>query len=301
MRPETYLSTSRTCIYHNGSKLPFAAAQVGQAFTTGYVVDLEFLMFPREEEKTAKDAAKLRLGDAVTNGTVNNRTLGYFIGRVYLFLTCLGIGKERLWFHQHLIGCSYGWIQCVGIADRFAYDLRAHSEKKFSAPKEVDNQKIVEALEAMYEKDAMEVKAALELKGEVEFQICTPGKAVTIKACMVSISKETKRAQKVFIPSVIEPSSVYTRPSKAGDEVEPLNVFCFPPVLAPIKSTTMGKRYARTDELGVPFAVTVNTTTTVTIRERDSRKQIRVEIRKVACVVQDVINGVRTWADIQLE
>jgi glycyl-tRNA synthetase len=25
------------------------------------------------------------------------------------------------------IECSYGWIECVGIADRSAYDLKAHS------------------------------------------------------------------------------------------------------------------------------------------------------------------------------
>ncbi|KAK8938821.1 hypothetical protein KSP39_PZI011111 [Platanthera zijinensis] len=76
-----------------------------------------------------------------TFGTVNNETLSYFIGRVYLFLTHLGIDKERLRFRQHLpnemahyaaycwdaeIECSYGWIECVGIADRSAYDLRAH-------------------------------------------------------------------------------------------------------------------------------------------------------------------------------
>lgn len=75
-------------------------------------------------------------------GIVNNETLGYFIGRVYLFLTRLGIDKERLRFRQHLanemahyaadcwdaeIECSYGWIECVGIADRSAYDLRAHT------------------------------------------------------------------------------------------------------------------------------------------------------------------------------
>lgn len=61
---------------------------------------------------------------------------------MYLFLTHLGIDKDRLRFRQHLpnemahyaadcwdaeIECSYGWIECVGIADRSAYDLRAHS------------------------------------------------------------------------------------------------------------------------------------------------------------------------------
>ena len=42
--------------------------------------------------------------------------------------------------------------------------------------------------------------------------------------------------------------------------------------------TTVGKRYARTDELGVPFGITVDgqtfEDTTVTVRERDSTKQV---------------------------
>lgn len=81
----------------------------------------------------------------VMQGIVNNQTLGYFIGRVYLFLTELGIDKQRLRFRQHLanemahyaadcwdaeIESSYGWIECVGIADRSAYDLRAHSVRE---------------------------------------------------------------------------------------------------------------------------------------------------------------------------
>lgn len=83
---------------------------------------------------------------SVLQGIVNNATLGYFIGRVYLFLTYLGIDKDRLRFRQHLanemahyaadcwdaeIESSYGWIECVGIADRSAYDLRAHTVRVF--------------------------------------------------------------------------------------------------------------------------------------------------------------------------
>lgn len=78
----------------------------------------------------------------VVQGIVDNETLGYFIARVYLFLTSLGIHKERLRFRQHLqnemahyaqdcwdaeIECSYGWFECVGLADRSAFDLKAHS------------------------------------------------------------------------------------------------------------------------------------------------------------------------------
>ncbi|KAK1318338.1 hypothetical protein QJS10_CPB04g00106 [Acorus calamus] len=423
MRPETaqgIFVNFKDLYYYNGNKLPFAAAQIGQAFRNEIsprqgllrvreftlaeiehfvdpedkahpkfsdVASLEFLMFPREAQLGGEQARKIILGEAVSKGTVNNETLGYFIGRVYLFLTRLGIDKDRLRFRQHLpnemahyaadcwdaeIECSYGWIECVGIADRSAYDLRAHTDKsgvqlvaqeKFSEPREVEklvitpskkdlglafkaSQKMVtEALEAMTEKEALEMKASLESKGEVAFQVCTLGKTVTINKKMVSISVVKKKEhQRVFTPSVIEPSfgigriiyclfehSFYTRASKAEDEQ--LNVFRFPPLVAPIKctvfplvkipkfedvarqiaksltaagishiiditGTSIGKRYARTDEIGVPFAVTVDSTSTVTIRERDSKDQIRVGIEEVAAVIKEVTDGQSTWADV---
>ncbi|KAG6516905.1 glycine--tRNA ligase, mitochondrial 1-like [Zingiber officinale] len=423
MRPETaqgIFVNFKDLYYYNGNKLPFAAAQIGQAFRNeisprqgllrvreftlaeiehfvdpndkshpkfGDVAELEFFMFPREEQLAGKSAQPMVLGEAVSKGIVNNETLGYFIGRVYLFLTLLGIDKERLRFRQHLpnemahyaadcwdaeIECSYGWIECVGIADRSAYDLRAHSEKsgvplvaheKFPEPREVEklvivpskkelglafkgNQKmVVEALEAMSEEEALEMKATLESKGEMDFHICTIGKTVSITKKMVSISMEKKKEhQRVFTPSVIEPSfgigriiyclfehSFYTRPSKAEDEQ--LNVFRFPPLVAPIKctvfpliksqkfddvakiiaksltatgishiiditGTSIGKRYARTDEIGVPLAITVDSTTSVTIRDRDSKQQIRIGIDEVASVVKEVTDGESTWGDV---
>ncbi|KAI7984929.1 hypothetical protein LOK49_LG14G01325 [Camellia lanceoleosa] len=424
MRPETaqgIFVNFKDLYYYNGNKLPFAAAQIGQAFRNeisprqgllrvreftlaeiehfvdpddkshpkfSEVLNLEFLMFPREDQVSGQSARTIRLGEAVSEGIVNNETLGYFIGRVYLFLTYLGIDKERLRFRQHLanemahyaadcwdaeIECSYGWIECVGIADRSAYDLHAHTDKsgvplvaaeKFSEPREVeklviapvkkelglafkgDQKMVVEALEAMGEKEAMEMKATLESKGEVQFTVCTLGKDVSIMKNMVTISKEMKKEhQRVFTPSVIEPSfgigriiyclyehSFYTRPSKGGDEQS--NVFRFPPLVAPIKctvfplvqnqqyeevakriaksltaagisykiditGTSIGKRYARTDELGVPLAITVDSTTSVTLRERDSKKQIRVNVEEVASVVKEVTDGLSTWADVQ--
>ncbi|KAG5554006.1 hypothetical protein RHGRI_011768 [Rhododendron griersonianum] len=62
--------------------------------------------------------------------------------------------------------------------------------------------------------------------------------------------------------------------------------------------TSIGKRYARTDELGVPLAITMDSTTSVTLRERDSNQQIRVSIEEVASVVKEVTNGLNTWNDV---
>lgn len=101
----------------------------------------------------------------------------------------------------------------------------------------------------MGEKEAMEMKETLESKGEAAFNVCTLEKVVTIKKNMVSISKEIKKEhQRVFTPSVIEPSfgigriiyclyehSFNTRPNRDGDEQ--MNFFSFPPLVAPIKCT----------------------------------------------------------------
>ena len=47
-------------------------------------------------------------------------------------------------------------------------------------------------------------------------------------------------------------------------------------------SGSIGRRYARADEIGVPFCITVDnqslTDNTVTLRDRDTREQIRLNI-----------------------
>jgi len=56
------------------------------------------------------------------------------------------------------------------------------------------------------------------------------------------------------------------------------------------------------DEIGIPFAVTIDFDTlknrTVTIRERDSTQQIRVKIEQVVSIVQSLSNQTTNWSII---
>ena len=65
-----------------------------------------------------------------------------------------------------------------------------------------------------------------------------------------------------------------------------------------ITGTSIGKRYARKNELGVPFSITTNSETSVTIRERDSKEKIRVSVEEEAFVVKEEIEGHSTWANV---
>ena len=129
------------------------------------VKDVELDLLDRHvQEAGTTQIKRMTIGDAVANGTVANETLGYFLARINLFLLKIGINPKRLRFRQHManemahyatdcwdaeIENSFGWTECVGCADRAAYDLSVHS-KKTGAPMTASEQ-----LETpiVYEKD----------------------------------------------------------------------------------------------------------------------------------------------------
>ena len=57
---------------------------------------------------------------------------------------------------------------------------------------------------------------------------------------------------------------------------------------------SIGKRYARMDEIGTPYCVTIDgqtsTDQTVTIRERDTLKQERVNLGRVGAYLSERLN-----------
>uniref|UniRef100_A0A8B9VA35 Glycine--tRNA ligase n=1 Tax=Anas zonorhyncha TaxID=75864 RepID=A0A8B9VA35_9AVES len=178
LRPETaqgiFLNFKRLLEFNQG-KLPFAAAQIGNSFRNEIsprsglirvreftmaeiehfvdpsekshpkfenVADLNILLYSSKAQVSGQSAHIMRLGDAVQQGVINNSVLGYFIGRIYLFLTKVGVSPDKLRFRQHMenemahYACdcwdaesktSYGWIEIVGCADRSCYDLSCHA------------------------------------------------------------------------------------------------------------------------------------------------------------------------------
>ena len=106
------------------------------------VADVVMMLLPAAAQDGADIAVPMKVGDAVVGKIIDNETLGYFMARTQLFLVKIGIRYDRLRFRQHKstemahyasdcwdaeIHTSYGWIECVGHADRSCYDLTQHS------------------------------------------------------------------------------------------------------------------------------------------------------------------------------
>lgn len=126
------------------------------------VANLEVQLYSASNQVNGESAQSVRLADAVRLKLINNETLAYFMGRIYLFLIKIGIDKNRIRFRQHMSDemahyasdcwdaeckTSYGWIECAACADRSCYDLKQHAkfsderlvaERPLSQPKEIE-------------------------------------------------------------------------------------------------------------------------------------------------------------------
>lgn len=69
-----------------------------------------------------------------------------------------------------------------------------------------------------------------------------------------------------------------------------------------ISGSSIGRKYARADEIGVPFAITIDfdslTDHSVTVRERDTLQQVRIPTKDVMMVVFTLVQGERTWSEV---
>ncbi|ODQ64905.1 glycyl-tRNA synthetase [Nadsonia fulvescens var. elongata DSM 6958] len=352
------------------------------------IKDIKLRFLAKDVQSAGKtDITEVTIGEAVKTGMVDNQTLGYFLARIYLFLIKIGVNPEFLRFRQHMsnemahyaadcwdaeIKSSYGWIECVGCADRSAYDLSVHAARtneKLVVRKSLDEPLVVEAFEIdiekkkfgpKFRKDASKVEnyltsrtdceketmaAELEKNGKVVFKVEGMADEVELDRNFINIEKRTRTEHvREYVPNVIEPSfgigrilySVLEHAywSRAGDEAR--GVLSFPPLVAPTKvlvvplsnneelnpisrglisqlrkfgipskvddsSASIGKRYARNDELGTPFGITIDFQTikdqTVTLRERDTTKQVRGSQDAILEAVRAMSFGTASWDD----
>lgn len=67
-------------------------------------------------------------------------------------------------------------------------------------------------------------------------------------------------------------------------------------------NASIGRRYARSDELGIPLGVTIDFDTvkdnTVTLRERDSMLQVRLPIKELPAVISELSDGIIVWQQV---
>ena len=288
LRPETaqgqFLNFAKLLEF-NQQQMPFASASIGKSFRNeispraGLIRVREFLMAeiehyvdPNGGKKHARfdevkdvnvlllnrhvqlagqtTVEKMTIGEAVSSGTVDNETLGYFLARIQLYLLKIGIDPSKTRFRQHManemahyaadcwdaeLQTSYGWVECVGCADRSAYDLTVHArktsaplvvrerleksisidewqidldKKKFGPHFKKDGKTVESAVEALPQHKREALAQDLELDGKIVIDVenVADGK-VQISKDLIKIVRRTRTENtREYTPNVIEPS-----------------------------------------------------------------------------------------------
>ncbi len=209
--------------------------------------------------------------------------------------------------------------------------------KKFGPLFKADAPKILSALEDL---KASDIQKAFKNEGIFKIEIDDKSYELSPEIISFEENEDIIRGEKV-IPHVIEPSygidriiySVLLHSYAEDDDrsflklakgIAPIGVSVFPllnnedlvKIAHSIRdefrnqniiseydgSGTIGRRYARSDEIGIPFAVTVDHETlennTVTIRNRDNLKQTRIPIKNIYNILKDLLEGRLDFEDI---
>lgn len=312
------------------------------------IKDFTLLLYDNKKEFT------LTAQEAVNKQVINNQALAYYMCLTQEFLMSIGIDQKKFRFRKHaddelahyaqecwdaeLYSERFGWIECVGIADRSAYDLSAHitssstdmhAQRKYENPVEKKVTKIIprmDKLGPLFKNNAGKIKDQLEsmdVPSNKKIMVTLDGETIELPKDSYDIVETTeKQTGEKFVPHVIEPSFGIDRilyfllehsyhETKKNDEE--YRILSFPPPIAPVKigvfplvsddklvaiahsintelrsigyhtyydeSGTIGRRYARMDEIGTPYCITIDHDSlkdnTVTIRNRDTAEQIR--------------------------
>lgn len=321
-RPETaqgiFLDYPRI-IRNFGSRLPIGIGQVGRSarneisprqglirmreFTQmelEYFFDPSDQSYPRfaavrnEKLRFAKEDGsghyEIEAGKAVETGLVPNEIMAYFLWKEKMLYLAIGVPQEKFAFRKmpkaetpHYsrgnvdleVETSYGTIETVGTAYRTDFDLSSHS--KHSG---VDLSVFVE-----------------EKKQKVVAHVVEPSMGVDrMFWCVLEHCYRQKSESKDWdwfdFPPIIAPYHAWVFPLMKKDgmdakarEVETLLREAGLTVYYQ-DSGSIGKRYARADEIGVPYCVTVDydslQNNDVTVRFRNDGKQVRVKISELA-------------------
>jgi len=258
-------------------KLPFGIAQIGKAFrneiTTG-----NFIFRTREfEQMEIEYFVKPGSDDEWFQRWVDER-LNWYVN--------LGIRRENLRLHQHAKDklahyakdCTdieyllpMGWSELEGIANRTDFDLRQHARH---SGKDL----------SYYDEDTKEhiTPYVIEPSAGVDRSVL----AFLVDAYDEEPDKDEVRVVLRLHPA-LAPIKVAVLPLSKNEKLLPLSQEVYNDLrrcwmVQYDNAQSIGRRYRRQDEIGTPFCVTIDFDSlednAVTIRERDSMKQIRVPI-----------------------
>ena len=288
LRPETaqgefvnFLNVQRS----TRAKVPFGIAQIGKAFRNE-ITPGNFI-FRTIEFEQMEHQWFCKAGD-------DEKYYNEFKEKAMKYVLDLGIKQEHLRFKDHDKLAHYaraacdiqylfpmGWSELNGIHNRSDYDLSRHQEFSGKSMLYVDpftNEKFIpNVIEYSIGADRLTLALLCEAYDEEKLENGETRVVMHFNPAIAPYKVAILPLQKNLSEKAKEVYSLLSKEFMCDYD----------------EAGSIGKRYRRQDEIGTPFCVTIDFDTlennSVTIRDRDSMQQIRLDINQLVPYISEKI------------
>jgi len=334
LRPETaqLIFSNFKSVYENARmKLPFGIAQSGKAFRNEIAprdflfrsrefeqMELQFFVDPNKindypyynkiekykikiltasAQEDKGEESFLSISEMVEKGIFKNKWHAYWLYNSYKWFLDLGIDEKNLRLREHRkdelshyaksavdieYKFSFGWKEIFGSHDRGQFDLGEHEKFSKKDMKVLDEETGEKILPNVIEASFGVERAFLVFMSDSYFYdkareniiLKLNPKLSPIKAAVFPIVKKKefeKLSEEIVAELKKEFNVVYD------------------------KSGSIGRRYARNDEAGTPYCITIDDESlikkNVTVRWRDTGEQVRIKIKDLKDSLRKSIDG----------
>ncbi len=331
LRPETaqLIFADFKLIQENARlQLPFGIAQIGKSFRNEISpreflfrarefeqMEIEYFIEPEQKcsymdeikniyikildeksQKEKKEPVLMNLYGAYEKKLIKTDWHAYWIGKEFEWFISLGANPKNFRVRQHTseekshyaidtwdleYNFPMGWRELQGFANRGDFDLKQHQK---------------------YSGVSMEM---LNSNGKkfIPHVVCEPslgvGRAIMVFLLESYYFNKEDNTTILKINPKLSPIKIAVLPIIKKPEYELISKEILEDLREEFncdydKSGSIGRRYARNDEIGTPYCITIDDETIknndVTIRNRDTKKQIRVKIKTLRKILSKLIN-----------
>jgi glycyl-tRNA synthetase len=331
LRPETaqlIFSDFKNIVENARMKLPFGIAQMGKSFRNEIaprdflfrcrefeqmeieyfinpskeceyeIPSFEVLVYSEEMQKGKKDPEKMKIKEAFEKGIIKTKWHAYWLAQELLWFVSLGVDSDKFRIRQHVSDekshysadtwdleyeFPFGWRELLGMANRTDFDLKQHEKVSKKDLKIFDEETKQKLLPHVVCEPSLGVERAFLVFLFDAYYFDEKRQNIVLK-----IHPKLSPIKAAVFPIVKKPEFEKMSENILKDLRQEWNILYD-------KSGSIGRRYSRNDEMGTPFCITVDDDSIknkdVTIRDRDSTKQIRVKVSELRNVMRNLIEG----------
>lgn len=259
-------------------------------------------LWTADAQAKGKKPESMTVEQAVKKKVLKNKAFAWSMAVTNILFREMGFPSAKVRFRQHnkdekafysddtwdleVETRSFGWVEVCGTSDRTDYDLKQHEKEsgKSMQVEGADGKKVApHVLEIAFGTDrpTLALLDSFYVKEGDRTILKLPAQLAPIQAAVFPLLRNK--------PELV----------KKADEVNALLAEKFYTFID--YTGSIGRRYARQDEKGTPLGVTIDFDTleddTVTVRDRDTTKQVRVKISELEDAVSALLAGEKKLSD----